>query len=78
MPPPPARSDRLSGRRREPARRLRSGDDRAGRADAAGRVALAKPFVEQKYRTEWVGTASGKNYWEKWREAWNAAHPGRN
>lgn len=37
--------------------------------------ALAKPFITEKYKTEWVGSASGKNYWDKWRAVWDAAHP---
>jgi hypothetical protein len=38
--------------------------------------ALAKPFVKKKYETDWVGSKSGKNYYDKWRKIWDAAHPG--
>lgn len=37
---------------------------------------LAKKFVEGKYKTTWTGSATGKNYWDKFRAAWDAAHPG--
>jgi hypothetical protein len=43
--------------------------------DWAGIEALAKTFVEKKYAKEWVGSKTGKNYYDKWREVWDAAHP---
>ncbi|GAB4569274.1 MAG: hypothetical protein Tsb0020_23370 [Haliangiales bacterium] len=35
---------------------------------------LAKPWLEQKYRDEWVGSATGRNYYEKWGDHWDANH----
>lgn len=32
---------------------------------------LAGPFLEDKYRNEWVGSSSGLNYYEKWGAHWD-------
>jgi hypothetical protein len=45
--------------------------------DWAAIEALAKPFVEQKYKKEWVGSKTGKNYYDKWRGVWDAANPSK-
>jgi hypothetical protein len=37
--------------------------------------ALARTFVTGKYDSEWVGSRSGKNYYDKWRRVWDEAHP---
>jgi hypothetical protein len=37
--------------------------------------ALAKTFVKGKYDDEWVGSKTGLNYYDKWRQIWDEAHP---
>jgi hypothetical protein len=34
----------------------------------------AEAFVKAKYETEWVGSKSGENYYEKWGRVWDEAH----
>ncbi len=36
--------------------------------------ALARTFVTGKYASEWVGSRSGENYYDKWRRVWDEAH----
>lgn len=35
---------------------------------------LASTFVKGKYDSEWVGSRSGENYYDKWRRVWDEAH----
>jgi len=55
---------------------LKKHPDLLKRKDWSAIEVLAKPFVTKKYEKEWKGSKSRKNYWEKYRAAWDAAHAG--